>query len=126
MTAATDSATTAAPDVAKSYLSTVKSYSRKLREAILALRLERRYSKRAILALYLNQIFLGNGAYGVQAAARRYFDKDVTQLDLNEMAMIDPSCPYSVVTPGAVSAYADRSGTGGTWAAKYTYTPATR
>jgi len=74
--------------VAKSYLSSVKSYSRKLKEAILARRIEGRYSKRAILALYLNQIFLGNGAYGVQAAARRYFDKDVGALDLGEMAMI--------------------------------------
>jgi penicillin-binding protein 1A len=74
--------------VAKSYLSSVRSYSRKLKEAILARRIEARYSKRAILALYLNQIFLGNGAYGVQAAARRYFDKDVSELDLGEMAMI--------------------------------------
>jgi penicillin-binding protein 1A len=74
--------------IAKSYLSSVRSYSRKIREAILARRLEARYSKRAILALYLNQIYLGNGAYGVEAAARRYFDKDVTELDLGEMAMI--------------------------------------
>lgn len=74
--------------IAKSYLSSVRSYSRKIREAILARRLEARYGKRAILALYLNQIFLGNSAYGVQAAARRYFDKEVGQLDLGEMAMI--------------------------------------
>ena len=74
--------------IAKSYLSSVKSYSRKIREAILARRLENRYSKRAILALYLNQIFLGNGAYGVQAAARKYFDKDVSELDVGEMALI--------------------------------------
>jgi penicillin-binding protein 1A len=74
--------------VAKSYLSSERSYSRKLKEAILARRIEARYSKRAILALYLNQIFLGNGAYGVQAAARRYFDKDLSELDLGEMAMI--------------------------------------
>lgn len=74
--------------VAKSYLSSERSFSRKIREALLARRLEARYSKREILALYLNQIYLGNGAYGVQAAARRYFDKDVSELDLGEMAMI--------------------------------------
>ncbi len=74
--------------VAKSYLSSERSFSRKIKEAILARRLEGRYSKREILALYLNQIYLGNAAYGVQAAARRYFDKDVADLDLGEMAMI--------------------------------------
>jgi penicillin-binding protein 1A len=74
--------------VAKSYLSSERSYTRKIREAILARRLEARYSKREILALYLNQIYLGNGAYGVQAAAKRYFDKDVWELDLGEQAMI--------------------------------------
>ncbi len=74
--------------VAKSYLSSERSFSRKIREAILARKLEARYSKREILALYLNQIYLGNGAYGVQAAAKKYFDKDVWELDLGEQAMI--------------------------------------
>ncbi|HZS39363.1 MAG TPA: transglycosylase domain-containing protein, partial [Polyangia bacterium] len=74
--------------VAKAFLSPERSFSRKLKEAIFARRLEARYSKREILALYLNHIFLGNGAYGVQAAARRYFDKDVWDLNVAQMAMI--------------------------------------
>jgi penicillin-binding protein 1A len=74
--------------VAKSFLSTERTMQRKIREAILARRLESRYSKRDILTLYLNQIFLGHGAYGVAAAARRYFDKSVDELDLGEMAML--------------------------------------
>jgi penicillin-binding protein 1A len=84
----TQGGSTITQQVAKSYLSTERSYSRKLREAIFARRLEARYSKREILALYLNQIYLGNGAYGVEAAARRYFDKDVWDLDIGEMALI--------------------------------------
>ncbi len=74
--------------VAKSFLSSERSWSRKIKEAILARRLEARYSKQEILTLYLNQIFLGGGAYGVAAAARRYFDKDLDELDLGEMAVI--------------------------------------
>src|SRR5206468_1780237 len=64
------------------------TFQRKIKEAIFARRLEARYSKREILALYLNHIFLGNGAYGVQAAARRYFDRDVGQLDVGQLALI--------------------------------------
>jgi len=74
--------------VAKSFLSTERTLQRKIREAILARRLERHFSKRDILTLYLNQIFLGHGAYGVGAAARRYFDKAVGDLDLGEMALL--------------------------------------
>ncbi len=74
--------------VAKQFLGNEKSLARKAREAILARRLEARYSKRAILSVYLNQIFLGNGAYGVAAAARRYFDKRLDQLTLPEAALI--------------------------------------
>src|SRR6187551_2460883 len=74
--------------VAKSFLSTERTLQRKIREAILARRMETRFSKRDILTLYLNQIFLGHGSYGVAAAARRYFDKAVSDLDLGEMAMI--------------------------------------
>src|SRR4029453_18899185 len=65
-----------------------RSFLRKIPEAILARRLEARYSKEEILTLYLNQIFLGQTAYGVAAAARRYFDKTVNELDLGEMATI--------------------------------------
>src|SRR4051812_43617745 len=74
--------------VAKSFLSTDRTVQRKIREAILARRLERHFTKRDILTLYLNQIFLGHGAYGVGAAARRYFDKAVGDLDLGEMALL--------------------------------------
>ena len=84
----TQGGSTITQQVAKSYLSSERSYTRKLREAVFARRLEARYSKREILALYLNQIYLGNGAYGVQAAAKRYFDKDVWELDISEMALI--------------------------------------
>jgi penicillin-binding protein 1A len=74
--------------VAKSFLSTERTLQRKIREAILARRLERHFTKRDILTLYLNQIFLGHGSYGVAAAARRYFDKAVGDLDLGEMALL--------------------------------------
>jgi len=74
--------------VAKSFLSSERTIQRKIREAILARRLERRYSKREILTLYLNQVFLGHGAYGVAAAARIYFDKPIEDLDLGEMALL--------------------------------------
>jgi penicillin-binding protein 1A len=65
-----------------------KSYRRKVQEIILALRLERRLSKEEILTLYLNQIYLGSGAYGVEAAAREYFGKHAEDLSLAEAAML--------------------------------------
>lgn len=61
---------------------------RKLKEAILALQLERKYSKEEILTMYCNQFNLGHGAYGVEAAAQLYFDKPVSELTLPEAAMI--------------------------------------
>ncbi|WP_324808678.1 PBP1A family penicillin-binding protein [Sphingomonas sp. LY29] len=72
--------------------------SRKIREAILAFRLEDTLSKEEILELYLNSIFLGRNSYGVQAASRAYFDKDVDQLLLHEAA-------YLAVLPKAPSNY---------------------
>ena len=74
--------------VAKQFLGNEKSLSRKGKEAIVARRLEARYSKRAILSVYLNHIYLGAGAWGVSAAARRYFDKEIDQLTLAEAALI--------------------------------------
>jgi len=74
--------------VAKAFLSSERSWSRKIKELIFARRLEARYTKREILSLYLNHIFLGNGAFGVEAAARKYFDKDVAELDLGQQALI--------------------------------------
>lgn len=65
-----------------------KSYRRKLQEIILSLRLERHLSKREIFELYLNQIYLGSGTYGIEAAAREYFGKSVDSLSLAEAAML--------------------------------------
>ena len=65
-----------------------KSYERKLKEAILAYRLEKQLSKDDILTIYLNQIFLGSNAYGVEAAARTYFGKHASELSIAECAMI--------------------------------------
>ncbi|MEN8134358.1 MAG: penicillin-binding protein 1A [Thermodesulfobacteriota bacterium] len=69
-------------------LSPEKTYSRKLREAILAYRIDRLLEKEEILYLYLNQIYLGDGAYGVEAAARTYFDKHVAELNLAEISLL--------------------------------------
>ncbi len=74
--------------VAKQFLSSDKSLTRKAKEAILARRIEARYPKEAILSIYLNHIYLGGGAYGVKAAARRYFSKELDQLDVGEAALI--------------------------------------
>ena len=65
-----------------------KSYQRKLAEAVLSFRLERMLSKKEILFIYLNEIYLGEGAYGVEAAARTYFGKKASQLELGEMAIL--------------------------------------
>ncbi len=70
------------------FLNPEKTIQRKLKEAILALQIEKRYRKNEILSLYLNQVYLGSGAYGVEAAANRYFDKHVWELDLAECALI--------------------------------------
>ncbi len=70
------------------FLTPERSYKRKLREAILAFRLERELSKDEILELYLNLIYLGGGNYGVEAAARGYFGKSAAELTLPEVAMI--------------------------------------
>ncbi|MGQ0558340.1 MAG: penicillin-binding protein 1A [Sphingosinicella sp.] len=74
------------------------SVTRKIREAFLAMRIEAVLTKQQILELYLNQIFLGRNAYGVQAAARAYFNKDVGELDLAESA-------YLAVLPKAPANY---------------------
>ncbi|HHI75941.1 MAG TPA: peptidase, partial [Gammaproteobacteria bacterium] len=70
------------------YLSRKKTYLRKLYEIFLALRIEQELSKEEILELYLNKIYLGHRAYGVAAAARVYYGKDLDQLTLPEIAMI--------------------------------------
>jgi penicillin-binding protein 1A len=70
------------------FLTPDKSLERKMKEAALALELERRYSKDRILEMYMNQVYFGNGAYGVEAAARTYFGKSVTELSLKEAALL--------------------------------------
>lgn len=70
------------------YLTQDRTLKRKVQEVFLALQLERKYTKDEILELYLNQIYFGQGAYGVQAAAKTYFGKNVEELDLNECAML--------------------------------------
>jgi len=70
------------------FLTPDKSLERKLKEAVLAIELERRYSKERILELYLNQIYFGHGAFGVEAAARTFFGKGVGELALAESALL--------------------------------------
>ncbi|MBA3431612.1 MAG: transglycosylase domain-containing protein [Actinobacteria bacterium] len=65
-----------------------RTFTRKAKEAILAVKLERRYSKRKILGFYLNTIYLGRSAYGIEAAARAYFDKHAEDLTLGEAAYL--------------------------------------
>ncbi len=69
-------------------LSREKTYFRKLTEAILAYRLDRMLTKKEVLNIYLNEIYLGEGAYGVEAAARIYFSKTAKELDLAEIALL--------------------------------------
>lgn len=70
------------------YLNQRKTFQRKIQEAVLAILIERRYEKDRILEMYLNQVYYGSGAFGVQAASKVYFGKDVGQLTLSEAAMI--------------------------------------
>ena len=81
---------------------TKRTYRRKVREALLAIQIEKKFSKSRILFLYLNQIYLGHGAYGIEAAAQTYFGKSVEELDLAEAALLAglPRAParYSPLT----------------------------
>ncbi|MHB9037936.1 MAG: transglycosylase domain-containing protein [Armatimonadota bacterium] len=70
------------------YLTQRKSMSRKVQEAVLAILMERNFTKQKILELYMNQVYYGSGAFGVQAASRVYFGKDVDKLDLSQCAML--------------------------------------
>ena len=69
-------------------LNNEKSFERKIREAILAIQIEKRYTKREIFTIYCNQMYLGHGAYGVEAASRLYFQKSNKQLSLEEAALV--------------------------------------
>ena len=84
-----EGASTITQQVAKNFLLTNEvSLNRKVKEAILAFRIERALSKQRILELYLNQIYLGSGAYGVAAASLEYFDKSIQDLDYGEAALL--------------------------------------
>ncbi len=98
-------ASTITQQVAKSLIGNDVTVTRKIREAILARRIEATFTKQQILELYLNQIFLGRNAYGIEAASQAYFGKSANQLDLAQMAYLAilPKAPstYSPVTQNA-------------------------
>ena len=70
------------------FLTRERTFKRKIVEAVLAIKLETRLSKESILGLYANVLFLGNGSYGVGAAAQRYFGRDLSSLETHELALI--------------------------------------
>ena len=84
-----EGASTITQQVAKNFLLTNEvSLRRKIKEAILAFRIEKAYTKKKILELYLNQIYLGEGTYGIAAASLEYFDKSVKELNYSEAALL--------------------------------------
>ena len=84
-----EGASTITQQVAKNFLlSNEVSFDRKIKEAILAFRIERALSKERILELYLNQIYLGEGSYGIASASLRYFDKSISELNYSEAALL--------------------------------------
>ena len=94
-----EGASTITQQVAKNFLLTNEiSIKRKVKEAILAFRIERAYTKERILELYLNQIYLGQGTYGIAAASLEYFDKSIKDLNYSESALL-------VALPKAPSKY---------------------
>ena len=74
--------------VKNSYLTSERTLVRKAKEAILAMKLERKANKDDILERYLNTVYFGRGAYGIEAAARVYFDSTAAQLDVNRAALL--------------------------------------
>ncbi len=99
----TSGASTITQQVARNFfLSSKRSFSRKIKEVILSLRLEREFSKEHIMMLYLNKIFLGYHSYGIASASQSYFDKSLDTLTLPEMALLAalPKAPnnYNPVT----------------------------
>ncbi len=84
-----EGASTITQQVAKNFLLTNEvSVKRKIKEAILAFRIERAYTKKRILELYLNQIYLGQGTYGIAAASLEYFDKPIKELNYSDAALL--------------------------------------
>ena len=105
------------------YLTQERTLKRKAQEVFLALQLERQYTKQEILELYLNQIYFGQGAYGVQAAAQTYFGKNVEDLTLNECAMLAgiPKSPNYYSPVNNLAAAQERKGTVLDQMEKYNY-----
>jgi len=98
-----EGASTITQQVAKNFLlNSQVRFSRKIREAMLALRIDATYSKEKILELYLNEIFLGQNSYGVASAALNYFGKSLDELDIAE-------CAYLAALPKAPSSYDPRT-----------------
>jgi len=89
--------------VVNSFIEREDTLTRKVKEAILAYRLEENYSKDEILEMYLNTIYFGHGAYGVEAAAQTYFGKSVSELDVGQCAML----AGVIKSPGRFSPYLD-------------------
>lgn len=85
------------------FLTQEKKLIRKIREIILAIQIEHQFSKPEILQLYLNEIYLGSGAYGVKAAAKKYFDKELTDITTGEAAMLVGLIP----APGRYNPFAN-------------------
>ena len=84
-----EGASTITQQVAKNFLlNNEVSMKRKIKEAILAFRIERAYTKERILELYLNQIYLGEGTYGIAAASLEYFDKPIKELNYPDAALL--------------------------------------
>lgn len=103
-------ASTITQQVAKNFLLTnERTYTRKIKELILSYRIERSFTKDKILELYLNEIYLGSGAYGVAAAAHTYYNKDLDELTNAELAMLAglPKAPsrYSPINNPQVARY---------------------
>ncbi len=97
--------------IRQSHLSTQKTIARKLEEMWLAIQLERQLSKDEILAMYLNYIYFGNGAYGIQAAAQTYFGVDVQDLSLAQAASLAASIKApSYYSPASEESNANRRG----------------
>jgi penicillin-binding protein 1A len=85
----TEGASTLTQQLAKNlFLTRERRFSRKVKEMLLAFQIERHFTKQEILEMYLNQVFFGNGAYGVEAASRTYFGKHVGELSLGECALL--------------------------------------
>ena len=90
--------------LSKSFVGTKRTFSRKIKDMIMAIELEKHLSKEEILYLYLNEVYLGSGAYGVEAASRKYFSKHVWELEIDEMAILAglpkfPSAASPILNP---------------------------